>query len=63
MLLLLMSLKAMLILVNINAFKYNLTNGVTEGFNNKIKVLKRNAYGIKNFKRFRTRILHTTNNN
>ena len=47
----------------LNAFKYNLTNGVTEGFNNKIKVLKRNAYGIKNFKRFRTRILHTTNNN
>lgn len=45
----------------LNAFKYNLSNGVTEGFNNKIKVLKRNSYGIKDFKRFRTRILHTTN--
>lgn len=30
----------------------------TEGCNNKIKVLKRNAYGYRNFKRFRNRILH-----
>ena len=28
------------------------TNGYTEGCNNKIKVLKRNAYGYKNFERF-----------
>lgn len=34
------------------------TNGFTEGCNNKIKVLKRNAYGYRNFKRFRNRILH-----
>ena len=34
------------------------TNGYTEGCNNKIKVLKRNAYGYKNFERFRNRILH-----
>ena len=33
-------------------------NGFTEGCNNKIKVLKRNAYGYQNFKRFRNRILH-----
>ncbi|HOP72584.1 MAG TPA: transposase, partial [Thermoclostridium caenicola] len=26
--------------------------------NNKIKVIKRNAYGIRNFSRFRNRILH-----
>jgi len=45
----------------LNAFKYGLTNGVTEGFNNKIKVLKRISYGIKNFERFRTRILHSCN--
>lgn len=45
----------------LNAFKYDLSNGITEGFNNKIKVLKRTSYGIKNFERFRTRILHTTN--
>ena len=34
------------------------TNGYTEGCNNKIKVLKRNAYGYQNFERFRNRILH-----
>lgn len=45
----------------LNAFKYNLTNGPTEGFNNKIKVLKRTSYGIRNFERFRTRILHSCN--
>ena len=44
----------------LNAFKYRLTNGPTEGFNNKIKVLKRSSYGIRNFRRFRTRILHCT---
>ena len=44
----------------LNAFKYGLTNGPTEGFNNKIKVLKRVSYGIRNFNRFRTRILHCT---
>ena len=44
----------------LNAFKYGLTNGPTEGFDNKIKVLKRSSYGIRNFKRFRTRILHCT---
>ena len=45
----------------LNAFKYGITNGPTEGFNNKIKVLKRTSYGIRNFERFRTRILHTSN--
>lgn len=34
-----------------------ITNGFTEGCNNKIKVLKRNAYGYRNFERFRKRIL------
>ncbi|MBR3304520.1 MAG: transposase, partial [Christensenellaceae bacterium] len=32
-------------------------NGYTEGMNNKIKVLKRVSFGIRNFNRFRTRIL------
>lgn len=45
----------------LNAFKYGYTNGPTEGFNNKIKVLKRVSYGIKNFIRFRNRILLCTN--
>ena len=45
----------------LNAFKYrHITNGPTEGFNNKIKVLKRTSYGIRNFDHFRTRILLTT---
>lgn len=44
------------------AFKHgNITNGPTEGFNNKIKVLKRSSYGIRRFDRFRTRIMMTTN--
>lgn len=45
----------------LNSFKYShISNGPTEGFNNKIKVLKRISYGIRNFKHFRTRILLTT---
>lgn len=42
----------------LNSFEEAYTNGFTEGCNNKIKVLKRNAYGYRNFKRFRNRILH-----
>ena len=38
------------------------TNGYTEGTNNKIKVIKRNAFGYKNFKFFRKRILYIFNN-
>ena len=46
----------------LNAFKYpHITNGPTEGFNNKIKVLKRISYGIRNFRRLRTRIFLVTN--
>lgn len=42
----------------LNSFDTPFTNGFTEGCNNKIKVLKRNAYGYHNFKRFRKRILY-----
>jgi len=42
----------------LNSFKVPYTNGYTEGVNNKIKVLKRNAFGLKNFKRLRARILY-----
>jgi len=42
----------------LNSFKVPYTNGCTEGFNNKIKVLKRIAFGFRNFKTFRNRILH-----
>ncbi|WP_369293204.1 transposase [Clostridium boliviensis] len=30
----------------LDAFKYGIKNGVTEGFNNKIKVLKRSSYRL-----------------
>ena len=42
----------------LNSIDAEFTNGFTEGCNNKIKVLKRNAYGYSNFGRFRNRILH-----
>lgn len=45
----------------LNAFDCSYTNGYTEGCNNKIKVLKRLSYGVRNFKRFRNRILHIMN--
>ena len=45
----------------LNGYKYGYTNGPTEGFNNKIKVLKRVSYGLRNFNRYRNRILLTCN--
>jgi transposase len=42
----------------LRAFSLGYSNGFTEGCNNKIKVLKRNCYGLRNFQRFRNRILH-----
>ena len=44
----------------LNAFDCSNSNGFTEGCNNKIKVIKRNAYGYRNFKNFRNRILLST---
>ena len=40
-----------------NYFKYGLSNGPTEGKNNLIKVIKRLAFGFRNFNNFRNRIL------
>lgn len=37
------------------------TNGYTEGLNNKIKVVKRVAFGYKNFDFFRMRLLYILN--
>ncbi len=42
----------------LNAMDCPWTNGYTEGCNNKTKVLKRSCYGVRNFRRFRNRILH-----
>ena len=45
----------------LNAFDCPYSNGFTEGCNNTIKVLKRIAYGYRNFHNFRRRILLTLN--
>lgn len=37
------------------------SNGYTEGLNNKIKVIKRNGYGYRNFTFFRLRLLYILN--
>ena len=42
----------------LNAIRFSWSNGFTEGCNNKIKVLKRICFGVRNFSRFRNRILH-----
>lgn len=43
----------------LNMFECEYSNGFTEGCNNKIKVIKRIAYGYRNFINFRNRILLT----
>lgn len=40
-----------------NSLEVPYSNGVTEGFNNKIKTLKRVCFGMKNFKNFKARIM------
>ncbi|OEG17587.1 transposase [Enterococcus plantarum] len=39
-----------------NSFRFPYSNGITEGLNNKLKVIKRIAYGYRNFYHFRSRI-------
>jgi len=43
----------------LNYFDYRITNGFVEGKNNRIKTLKRMAYGYRNMDNFRMRILAT----
>ena len=40
----------------LNTFDCSYTNGYNEGTNNAIKVIKRNAFGYRNFENFRNRI-------
>jgi transposase len=40
-----------------NYFRNRTTNGVMEGINNRIKLIKRQAYGFVNFHNFRERLL------
>ncbi|WP_204907553.1 transposase, partial [Mordavella massiliensis] len=42
-----------------NSWKYGKSNGLSEGLNNKIKVLKRVSFGLHSFESFRRRILLT----
>ena len=46
----------------LNYFKHRITNGKTEGVNNKIKTMKRQAYGFRDVKYFKLRLynLHKT---
>jgi transposase len=42
----------------LNYFRFNrLTNARTEGYNNKAKLIKRRAYGYRNFQNYRLRVL------
>ncbi len=43
----------------LNYFDYPITNGFVEGKNNRIKTIKRMAYGYHNMDNFRLRILAT----
>jgi len=43
----------------LNCFDHRYTNGFLEGKNNRIKVIKRVAYGYRNVANFRQRILLT----
>ncbi len=43
----------------LNYFDYRITNGFVEGKNNRIKTIKRMAYGYRNLDNFRLRILAT----
>lgn len=42
----------------LNYFKHHITNAVTEGINNKIKTLKRQAYGFRDMEYFKLRLYH-----
>lgn len=44
-----------------NTFLNPYTNGLIEGINNKIKVIKRIAFGFRSFSKFKTKILISCN--
>ena len=41
----------------LNYFNEHITSGLVEGLNNKVKLIKRRAYGFRNFEHFRLRLL------
>jgi transposase len=42
-----------------NFFEHKVTNGQSEGFNNKINVIKRRAYGYRDLEYFKLKILQS----
>jgi transposase len=40
-----------------NYFHQRTTSGIVEGINNKIKLIKRRAFGFRNFEHFRIRVM------
>jgi len=42
----------------LNYFKYRINNGAAEGINNKIKTMKRQAYGFRDIEYFKLRLYH-----
>jgi len=41
----------------LNYFKHPISDAVPEGLNNKIKVIKRRSYGLRDFEYFRLKVL------
>jgi transposase len=44
----------------LNYFNQGITNGAVEGINNRVKLIKRRAYGYRNVTNFRNRIVAET---
>src|SRR3989344_3423817 len=42
-----------------NYFRHRVTNGASEGYNNKINIIKRRAYGFKDIEYFKLKILQS----
>ena len=42
-----------------NYFTHHVTNGASEGYNNKINIIKRRAYGFKDIEYFKLKILQS----
>lgn len=42
----------------LNYFKRRVTNGKTEGFNRKAKLIQRSAYGFKKFENYRLKLIY-----
>jgi transposase len=42
----------------LNYFKHRITNAAAEGINNKIKTMKRQAYGFRDLGYFKLRLYH-----